>query len=139
MSKTILVIDTSKLNLKIQQNIEDPGNLIRGIADREFDLQANGKWRIRHCDGAQNNGLGPVLNYIDMGNDCDFIDVVQELAMVLGIDLNDPAVPGPICMCPTECDCQDYDAGLVSNECPIHNDDPQPSPFCPQHGINFAK
>lgn len=38
------------------------------------------------------------------------------------------------CSCPTECDCQDFEAGLVSNECPEHNDFPRPSLTCPVHG-----
>lgn len=47
------------------------------------------------------------------------------------------------CLCSTKCDCQypppdDWDGKgdlwLISNECPIHNDNPQPSPECPIHG-----
>lgn len=41
------------------------------------------------------------------------------------------------CSCPTECDCQNPEpasgAALVSNECPVHNFNPQPSPDCPIH------
>lgn len=38
------------------------------------------------------------------------------------------------CTCPTECDCENYDAGLVSEECPVHNWHAKPSQTCPQHG-----
>ena len=38
------------------------------------------------------------------------------------------------CTCTKVCDCQDYEKGLVSNECPVHNVNPQPSPNCPAHG-----
>ena len=38
------------------------------------------------------------------------------------------------CECPAVCDCQDYDHGLVSEECPVHNDFPYCSPDCPRHG-----
>ena len=41
------------------------------------------------------------------------------------------------CICPTECDCQNPEpangAALISNECPIHNDRPEPAPDCPIH------
>ncbi len=39
------------------------------------------------------------------------------------------------CTCTTSCDCQDEPNGLVSNECPEHNHYPQPSPYCPVHGM----
>ena len=46
------------------------------------------------------------------------------------------------CTCPKTCDCEyppPYPGAiggvwLVSNECPIHNEHPQPSPDCPIHG-----
>lgn len=34
------------------------------------------------------------------------------------------------CICTRECDCQDFEAGFVSNECPEHNDRPYPHPDC---------
>ena len=39
------------------------------------------------------------------------------------------------CICTHICDCQSPDSNpaMVSNECPIHNDDPDPSPECPVH------
>lgn len=37
------------------------------------------------------------------------------------------------CICPTECDCEAPDAGRVSNECPIHNDNPYPVEDCGAH------
>jgi hypothetical protein len=37
------------------------------------------------------------------------------------------------CTCPKACDCEDIGRGLFSNECPIHNDYPQPAPDCPVH------
>lgn len=37
------------------------------------------------------------------------------------------------CICPTVCDCQDYENGLVSNLCPEHNDNPMPDPLCKVH------
>jgi hypothetical protein len=63
-----------------------------------------------------------------------YIDLAIKIAESLGVDINDPSCRGLICTCPTECDCQSYDAGLVSNECPIHNENPQPAIDCPQHG-----
>jgi hypothetical protein len=38
------------------------------------------------------------------------------------------------CTCPMECDCQDPDHGLCSNECPEHNLYPIPALTCPVHG-----
>lgn len=38
-----------------------------------------------------------------------------------------------ICVCVTECDCEDFEKGLVSNECPEHNDNPYPHPDCFEH------
>lgn len=39
------------------------------------------------------------------------------------------------CTCPTECDCEDYANGLVSNYCPVHNEPwPEPWPECSVHG-----
>ena len=63
-----------------------------------------------------------------------YIDLAILIAEIIGADLNDPSCKGLKCTCPTRCDCQDYDNGLVSNECPIHNTEPQPSLDCPQHG-----
>lgn len=63
-----------------------------------------------------------------------YIDLAIRIAEMIGADLNDPTCRGLICTCPTECDCQNYEAGLVSNECPIHNENPQPAIDCPQHG-----
>lgn len=41
------------------------------------------------------------------------------------------------CICPNECDCQNPEpkkgVALISNECPIHNFNPAPSPDCPVH------
>lgn len=39
------------------------------------------------------------------------------------------------CTCSTECDCENEPAGLLSNECPIHNTFPfpVPAPDCPLH------
>lgn len=39
------------------------------------------------------------------------------------------------CICTKVCDCQspDTNPALVSMECPIHNDDPDPNPECPIH------
>lgn len=37
------------------------------------------------------------------------------------------------CSCPTECDCERFPTH-VSNECPIHNENPYPSLTCPIHG-----
>lgn len=34
------------------------------------------------------------------------------------------------CVCTRVCDCQDYERGFVSNECPHHNDTPYPSELC---------
>ena len=50
-----------------------------------------------------------------------------------------PEPTEPRCTCPAECDCQDPEHGMVSNECPEHNwrhgvPDPMPSPDCPVHG-----
>jgi hypothetical protein len=41
---------------------------------------------------------------------------------------------GGACACPNECDCEDYENGLVSNECPVHNLYPRPAMDCPVHG-----
>lgn len=40
------------------------------------------------------------------------------------------------CGCPRVCDCENFDVGLISNECPVHNHfpPPQPAPDCPVHG-----
>ena len=45
------------------------------------------------------------------------------------------------CTCPKVCDCEnppipDGYEGIfhISNECPIHNDNPDPNPDCPIHG-----
>ena len=39
------------------------------------------------------------------------------------------------CICTKVCDCQapDGNPAMVSNECPVHNDDPDPNPECPIH------
>lgn len=42
--------------------------------------------------------------------------------------------PAEHCSCPTECDCEDYGHGLVSEECPEHNHRARPSLTCPLHG-----
>lgn len=34
------------------------------------------------------------------------------------------------CECPRECDCENYVAGLVSNECPVHNLHPKKAEEC---------
>lgn len=41
---------------------------------------------------------------------------------------------GCICLKEGECDCEDPDNGLVSMECPTHNENPYPNPGCPKHG-----
>ena len=41
--------------------------------------------------------------------------------------------PSEGCLCPKSCDCENHDAGLVSNHCPIHNVNPYPWPGCPVH------
>lgn len=46
-----------------------------------------------------------------------------------------------ICTCPTECDCQSPNplagqARLISNTCPIHNENPDPDPDCPIVGVH---
>ena len=47
------------------------------------------------------------------------------------------------CTCAKKCDCQcpppnNWDGKngvwLISNECPVHNQDPDPNPECPIHG-----
>lgn len=43
------------------------------------------------------------------------------------------------CECPSTCDCQNPDKGLMSNECPTHNYSPQVNPTCPAHGFDFPK
>lgn len=50
------------------------------------------------------------------------------------LSVPEPATRKETCDCPTECDCQNFDAGLVSEECPIHNHKPRPSLTCPVHG-----
>lgn len=50
-----------------------------------------------------------------------------------GVGLVEPSLP---CTCPTECDCEDPDVDGVaklSNECPVHNWNPRPSPDCLFH------
>lgn len=42
-------------------------------------------------------------------------------------------ITGKGCICPTECDCENEASGLVSNECPVHNDYPQFTEGCPVH------
>jgi hypothetical protein len=39
------------------------------------------------------------------------------------------------CICTKVCDCQSpqTNPAMVSNECPVHNDDPDPNPECPIH------
>ena len=64
----------------------------------------------------------------------DYIDLATKIARLIGADLSDPERRGLVCTCPKECDCFDPDKGLKSMECPIHNETPQPSPNCPQHG-----
>jgi len=170
MSKTILLIDTDKLDQLVQKNLVDPGNFIRGLSQAEAILQKDGTWILRECNGANGHGppqtpppnptdgqsytengvtwiwhqhtntwitKGSGINFRYIDSDCDFLEVLVYLAKHLGIDLQDPLVKGPICTCPTKCDCQDYERGLVSNECPIHNNEPQPSPECPQHGLRL--
>ena len=55
-----------------------------------------------------------------------------------GLDLYDQSE----CICTKTCDCQDPEGKkngsnggvcLISNECPIHNDDPDPHPDCKVH------
>lgn len=43
------------------------------------------------------------------------------------------------CICPKTCDCQDFEEGLISNECPVHNDYPNPTRDCPVHWIVYIK
>lgn len=80
------------------------------------------------------DGMVAIKDRFSNTTKCDYIGLVEKLATFIGADLNDPNCRGLICTCPTECDCADYEAGLVSMECPIHNETPQPSPECPQHG-----
>jgi len=50
-----------------------------------------------------------------------------------------------VCTCTKKCDCEypppdDWDGKeggpwLISNECPIHNENPYPNPDCPIHEI----
>lgn len=42
------------------------------------------------------------------------------------------------CICPQGCDCENYEAGLVSNHCPVHNEYPRPYEGCPAeiHGFD---
>ena len=51
------------------------------------------------------------------------------------------------CTCPKECDCQNPppdngggkdDVYHISNECPMHNLYPRPSPDCPIHNIDTS-
>ena len=35
-----------------------------------------------------------------------------------------------LCICTRNCDCQDESGGMVSNECPFHNTEPDPHPEC---------
>lgn len=63
-------------------------------------------------------------------------DTVAELAK--DYDVSEEAVrmaldAGETCTCPTECDCQQPPTHL-SNECPIHNENPYPAHDCPIHG-----
>jgi hypothetical protein len=54
---------------------------------------------------------------------------LQDAAAISGL-------PG-VCTCPTECDCEDVRNGRCSNECPVHNRYPAPSPGCPVHWEEF--
>jgi len=52
------------------------------------------------------------------------------------------------CTCPKECDCQNPppddgsgkkdDVYHLSNECPVHNLYPRPSPDCPVHNVGTS-
>jgi hypothetical protein len=61
----------------------------------------------------------------------DFIGMITKLSEQLGVDLNEPSnLNTPECICPETCDCQNPEAGLKSNNCPVHNEDPCPNPDC---------
>jgi hypothetical protein len=67
-------------------------------------------------------------------------------AAIAGVDRTEIAAalarPAPQeagCICPDDCDCQDYPAGLVSEGCPVHNWSPSRHPECPTHGRPLAR
>lgn len=77
--------------------------------------------------------------YADMGfsiRDIDNIMTSEVCSVCLRIILGEPRTT-PKCCCTTVCDCQDFDKGLVSTECPVHNDFPSPNPECPVHMNGF--
>lgn len=112
MSKTLILIDT---NLNTEREITWKADLLAR-------LKEDGRWEI--CK---------LRKKIFATNHADFVDLFCLIADLLEIDLNSPEALTPKCLCPTKCDCQDPDNGYCSNSCPIHNEDPDPDPDCPQH------
>ena len=56
-----------------------------------------------------------------------FLDLIEELKKRY-FEQNNKTV----CTCPTECDCQQPPTH-ISNECPVHNENPYPADDCPVH------
>jgi len=115
MSKTLILLDT---HIDVINHLKQD---VRWQAKLITRLKEDGRWEIIKSRNP----------YPD--NDIDFVDLFCMLANLLEIDLNAPETLAPRCVCPIECDCANPDQGLCSNSCPIHNENPDPDPDCPQH------
>lgn len=126
--KLILVLDTNNLK-QLEQALQLNEPLLTKLvtlAHYTAQLNPDGYLTIKDRHGTSD----------ERGT---YIDLATKIAEWIGADLNDPTCRGLICTCPTRCDCQDYENGLVSNECPIHNTEPYPSLDCPQHGSSILQ
>ena len=119
-------------------------------------------WRVAGEDSPYGDMLAVISakNPGDSDNACflclereneEYIDVAMEIfSDIKDMQANDwfleQEEADPLCTCPKECDCQnpppdDWNGenGVyhVSNECPIHNDNPQPRADCPVHVKNL--
>lgn len=124
-AKTIILIDA---DMALIQNVIEISKDTHTNCNLHLiaTLRPDGTWSI----------IRPTANerWIVQETPHDLLDIFSTIAEKTNTDLNSPQPRSPICTCPTSCDCACPNDGLMSNECPIHNDHPQPNPDCPQHG-----
>ena len=103
-------------------------NYINRLHKISATLLPNGKWKVITTSTSGRKSSIP--------GERDIIEIFEAFSDILQFDIQNPhASSCPECICPKECDCQAPEDGLVSNHCPIHNEEPEPYPDCPQHNM----
>ena len=95
-------------------------------------LKPNGKWDVSVWDLQSNTRIARKQK---ISGERDIIEIFEAFSDILQFDIQNPHASCPECTCPQECDCQAPETGLMSNHCPIHNEEPEPYPDCPQHNM----